>query len=183
MRITFCLCEQGGWGGRSMAKLVMLRGNSGSGKSSVAKALQKKFGHNTMLISQDVIRRETLWVHDGVGTLALPLMVNLLQYGKGHCGVVILEGILRADWYQELFECALREFHNHIFAYYYDLPFEETLLRHQTKPKRFEFGEEEMRRWWNEKDYIGFIPEKTLTEQVGLEEAVGLIYDDVMRGV
>lgn len=166
-----------------MAKLVMLRGNSGSGKSSVAKALQKKFGHNTMLISQDVIRRETLWVHDGVGTLALPLMVNLLQYGKGHCGVVILEGILRADWYQELFECALREFHNHIFAYYYDLPFEETLLRHQTKPKRFEFGEEEMRRWWNEKDYIGFIPEKTLTEQVGLEEAVGLIYDDVMRGV
>jgi hypothetical protein len=47
-----------------------------------------------------------------------------------------------------------------VFAYYYDIPFEETLRRHETKDKRFEFGEAEMRRWWNEKDYIGIIPEK-----------------------
>lgn len=32
-----------------MHKLIILRGNSGSGKTSVAKALQEKFGPNTML--------------------------------------------------------------------------------------------------------------------------------------
>lgn len=43
-----------------MGKLIILRGNSGSGKTTVAKALQKKLGRNTMLISQDEVRRNML---------------------------------------------------------------------------------------------------------------------------
>ena len=43
-----------------MPKLIVLRGNSGSGKTTVAKELQKRFGRNTMLISQDVVRRDML---------------------------------------------------------------------------------------------------------------------------
>ena len=38
-------------------RLIILRGNSGSGKTTTGKALQKKSGHGTMLISQDVVRR------------------------------------------------------------------------------------------------------------------------------
>ena len=45
-----------------MSKLIILRGNSGSGKTTVARALQRKFGRNTMVISQDIIRRDMLWV-------------------------------------------------------------------------------------------------------------------------
>ena len=33
-----------------MHKLILLRGNSGSGKTTVARKLQEKFGSNTMLI-------------------------------------------------------------------------------------------------------------------------------------
>lgn len=51
-----------------MGKSIILRGNSGSGKTTVAKELQKKFGHNTMLISQDEVRRNILWVKDGIDT-------------------------------------------------------------------------------------------------------------------
>ena len=43
-----------------MPKLIILRGNSGSGKTTVAKELQKRFGRNTMLISQVVVRRDML---------------------------------------------------------------------------------------------------------------------------
>ena len=43
-----------------MKKLITLRGNSGSGKTTIARALQEKFGKNTMLLSQDVIRRDIL---------------------------------------------------------------------------------------------------------------------------
>ena len=43
-----------------MKKLVILRGNSGSGKTTVARVLQRKIGFNTMLISQDEIRRNML---------------------------------------------------------------------------------------------------------------------------
>lgn len=48
-----------------VAKLIILRGNSGSGKTATGKALQRKFGRGTMLISQDVVRREMLFVKDG----------------------------------------------------------------------------------------------------------------------
>ena len=34
-----------------MKKIIILRGNSGSGKTTVARALQKKFGYNTMMVS------------------------------------------------------------------------------------------------------------------------------------
>lgn len=44
-----------------MGKLIILRGNSGSGKTTVAKELQKKFGYNTMPISQDEIEWKESW--------------------------------------------------------------------------------------------------------------------------
>ncbi|MDE7307188.1 MAG: kinase, partial [Lachnospiraceae bacterium] len=162
-----------------MSTLIILRGNSGSGKSSVAKALQRKFGRNTLVISQDIIRREMLWVCDGEDTLALPLLTELLRYGNTHCKYIILEGILNADWYKPLFELAIEIFKDKIFAYYYDIPFEETLKRHETRDKKFEFGEKEMRKWWNEKDFIGIIPEKVLKQEISFEEAVNIIFRDI----
>ena len=59
-----------------MKKIIILRGNSGSGKTTVARALQKKFGYNTMMISQDEIRRNILWVKDGVDTKACLLYTS-----------------------------------------------------------------------------------------------------------
>lgn len=57
----------------------------------------------------------------------------------------------------------------------------ETVTRHQTKPNNSEFGEIEMKQWWNEKDYIGTIPEKNITKEIGIGEAVDMIYNDVMN--
>ena len=89
-----------------MNKLIILRGNSGSGKTTIAKELQRKMGSNTLLISQDVIRREMLMVKDGPDTMALPMLKELLIYGRNHCETVILEGILVGEWYRSLFEQA-----------------------------------------------------------------------------
>jgi len=145
----------------------------------VAKALQRKLGRNTLLIAQDTVRREMLWAHDGKDTAALPLLTALLRYGHANCEHVILEGILNAEWYKPLFETAADSFRDRIFAYYYDIPFEETLRRHETKDKKFEFGEAEMRRWWNEKDFIGILPEKVFREDISLDDAVNLILKDI----
>ena len=161
-----------------MAKLIIVRGNSGSGKTSVSKALQEKFGENTMLISQDMVRREILHARDGADTKALPLMTELLKYGRRNSRVTILEGIMVAEWYMPLFEAAIEEFGSEIYAYYYDLPFEETVARHSMRAKRMSFGAEDMRRWWVEKDYMKVIPEKILTKEIGLDEAVKMIFRD-----
>lgn len=162
-----------------MPKLIILRGNSGSGKTSVAKALQRKFGRNTMVISQDTVRREMLWVRDGENTKALPLLICLLKYGRQNSEVTILEGILNSEYYLPLFEAAVEEYGSNIFAYYYDLPFEETLLRHEMKQEKFDFGEEHMRKWWREKDYLTVIPETVLRKDLSLQDAVEMIFDTV----
>jgi predicted kinase len=135
-----------------MGKLIILRGNSGSGKTTVAWMLQEKFGPNTMRISHDMVRMEILHVWSAEGLVkSQPLMIELLKYGKRNSEITILEGILPSEDYRPLFETAIQEYGEDIYSYYYDLPFEETLRRHQTKPNRNEFGEEEMRRWWRER--------------------------------
>lgn len=165
-----------------MRKLIILRGNSGSGKTTIAKELQNRFGSNTMLISQDVIRRDMLKVKDGENTQALPLMKELLIYGSNHSDVVILEGIMYADWYKPLFELAVKLYGTEVYAYYFDLTFEETLKRHQTKPNCHEFGEEAMRRWWREKDFSDVLHEFTITDEEDMESIVTEIVDTVSNG-
>jgi len=162
-----------------MKKLVIIRGNSGSGKSSVAKALQRRIGRNTLVIPQDTVRREMLWAKDGYDTAALPLMIDLLKFGHKNSEVTVIEGILNSKWYRPLFEMALKLYGDEIYAYYYDIPFEETLRRHETKDNRYDFGEAEMRRWWNEKDYIGSIPETRIGEELSLEDTVDMIWGDI----
>ena len=164
-----------------MRKLIILRGNSGSGKTTVAKAPQNSFGSNTMLISQDMIRRDILKAKDGENSPAIPLMKEILIYGNTHSNIVILEGIMYADWYKPLFELAVQLYDTEIYAYYFDLPFEETLKRHQTKPNCHEFGEEAMRRWWREKDFSDILNEVSITSEKGIESIVKDIYDTVLN--
>lgn len=162
-----------------MGKLIILRGNSGSGKTTVAKELQNRCGSNTMLISQDVIRRDILKVKDGENTPAIDLMKELLKYGSVHSDVVILEGIMYANWYKPLFELATRLYGSEIYAYYFDLPFEETLRRHWTKSNCHEFGEEAMQRWWIEKDFSDILSEAIITSEKSAESIVEDIYNAV----
>lgn len=168
--------------GQGMGKLIILRGNSGSGKTTIAKELQQKFGRNTMLISQDVIRRDMLRVKDGEDTPALPLMRELLIYGSKHSDIVILEGILSADWYKPLFELAIQLYGSSVYAYYFDLPFEETLKRHQSKPNCSDFGENDMRRWWREMDFSEVLNEVSITAEMDKESIVSDIWNKVMNG-
>ena len=164
-----------------VSQLIILRGNSGSGKTTTGKALQKKLGYGTMMISQDVIRREVLYVKDGPNPEASQLLLGLALYGKSNCNIVILEGILNSKWYENLFENLLFEFKGQIVAYYFDIPFKETLNRHQQKINAHEFGEKEMRKWWNEKDLLDIIPEVLLTKELSLNEIVDIIYKDVIK--
>lgn len=162
-----------------MHKLVILRGNSGSGKTSTAKGLQSLFGKNTMLISQDVVRREMLKVSDGENNPAMPLLMELLKYGSEHCEVVVLEGIIVSKWYRPLFELAVMLYGTDIYSYYFDIPFEETIKRHMMKSNCNEYGEEEMRSWWVDRDYSSALQEEAINAEEDQESILKRIYLDV----
>ncbi len=122
--------------GSPQTRLVILRGNSGSGKSSVARALQRRRGRGHLaVVSQDVVRREVL------GQL-------------------------------------VRDHHGLTRAYFWDLPFEETLRRHATKDKADEFGEAEMREWWYGAARIAELGEESVGPECTLDQTVRRIEHD-----
>ena len=69
-------------GGKQMQpKLIILRGNSGSGKTTIANALHQCLKEQSLLISQDVVRREMLRVKDETGNLSIALLKQLVALG------------------------------------------------------------------------------------------------------
>ena len=164
-----------------MATLILLRGNSGSGKSTVARALQLHFGRGTLLIPQDTVRREMLYARDLPDGPTDPLMTEIARWGAAHCPITIVEGILYSERYDGLFR-ALQEMFDDIHAYYFDVSFEETLRRHETRPQHTQFGPEHMRSWWIEHDHLTVISEAIIPESSTLEETVARIISDVEKG-
>lgn len=165
-----------------MTKVILIRGNAASGKTSLAQSLQDNLEGLTMLLSQDNLRRTILKVKDGPDTPTIPLFLRLLKTGKDWADTIIIEGILVAVWYQVLWEALLDDFPGEIYAYYYDLTFEETCRRHATRPKSREFGEDSLARWWVEKDYLPNIPEKTIPATSSLENSLQTILKDIKDG-
>lgn len=159
---------------------IIIRGNAASGKTSLASSLQEELGENTLLLSQDLLRRTMLHAHDGFDTPTIPLLLNLLEYGYDNCHTVILEGILRSDWYQPVWQKILELYSlEHIYAYYYDLPFDETIKRHSGREKAKEFGQDALKRWWVDKDYLTSIPETKFNQEISLDIAKYLILSDI----
>lgn len=159
--------------------LIVLRGNSGSGKSTIAKALQQHFGSGTLLIDQDVIRRNMLVVKDRPNNLSIELIRQIALYGNGKCEVVIIEGILNSQGYGAMLREVIVAYEKRAAVYYFDLPFEETVIRHETREKRHKFGEDSLKQWWNPKDFLRVEGEKSITELMTEEQIVQMVIQDV----
>jgi len=160
--------------------LIILRGNSGCGKTSTARLLQRQLGDGTMLVPQDVVRREILRVKDSEGNPAIQLIYDLCMYGNNVGYTVILEGILSNKKYGAMLRWLLDDFQGEKLIYYFDVSFEETVRRHATKPNAHEFGESEMRQWWKDQDVLNVPGEQRIGEQLSQAEIVDLIHRDVL---
>ena len=159
--------------------LIILRGNSGSGKSTIAKALQRHFGSGTLLIDQDVVRRNMLAVKDRPQNLSIELIRQIALYGNGKCEVVIVEGILSTEKYGAMLREVIELYGNRAAVYYFDLPFEETVRRHETREKRHKFGEDSLKLWWKSKDFLHVENEEAITNTMTEEQIVQTIIQDV----
>lgn len=163
------------------SKLIIIRGNSGSGKSTTAKSLQDHFGHRTLLVSQDTVRRDMLKVHDRDGNLSIDLIRQIAEYGKDKCKFVIVEGILSKKRYGEMLNHLIQIYNEKAYTYYFDLSFEETVKRHNFRTKKDEFGEDSLRAWWNPNDYLGVDKETILTNEMSQNEVLQLILSQVQE--
>jgi predicted kinase len=158
-------------------KLVVLRGNSGSGKSTVAKALREKGHTKIAIVEQDYLRRFILKEKETEGSDNIALILQTVEFALEHGYNVILEGILYFPRYGKMLQ-KLAEKCPANFLYYFDVPFEETLKRHASKPNSHEFGETEMREWYKPNQHTGFASERTIPGSYSIEETIDKILSE-----
>ncbi|AQY51140.1 hypothetical protein PWEIH_12300 [Listeria weihenstephanensis FSL R9-0317] len=159
------------------SKLIIIRGNSGSGKTTVARRLQEKLGDGTLLVSQDIVRRDMLRVRDRCGNLSVELIQTIAEYGNGKCAYVIVEGILGKANYQNMLQSLLHSFDNNADVYYFDIPFSETVKRHETRENAHEFGVEKLKEWWLANDSLGIEDEIMLASDLTKDEIVNIMLE------
>jgi len=163
-----------------MNKLIIIRGNSGSGKSIVAEELRNTMNGKVALIGQDTLRRTILMETDSAENIdILGLMKQTVIYCLDNGYNVILEGILSRPKYGDLLGELMdyEETKSHVF--YIDVSLEETIQRHKTKPIASEVSDEKLKEWYQEKNYLEFENEVIIPEESSLQETVGLILSKV----
>ncbi|MDX2404082.1 D-alanyl-D-alanine carboxypeptidase family protein [Streptomyces microflavus] len=119
--------------GRPDTRLVVIRGNSASGKSSVAQGLRDHHGRGIAIVGQDVIRRTVLREHDTTGGTNITLLGRIARHALDAGFHVVLEGILYADRYSHMITSLVRDHRGISTCYYLDVPLEATLARHASK--------------------------------------------------
>lgn len=157
-----------------MIQVIIIRGNSGSGKSSLAKLVREKIGGKVALLEQDYFRRNILKEKDHhSNTDIIDFLLQSTHFAIEREYTVIIEGILYSQKYGVMLQNLINEFD--CLAFYMDVSFDETLKRHQTKPNNHEFGYQEMKEWYLPKDYLGATNEFVIPEKFSLDKAVELV--------
>jgi predicted kinase len=164
--------------GSDQTKLIVLRGNSGSGKSTVSHALRDAYGRGLAWVSQDLIRRIILNEKDAPGGVNIGLIDQVARYCLDHGQQVVLDGILNADRYEQTLAGLNRDHLGSSHFYYLDISLDETLRRHATRPRATEFGPDDMRGWYCQRDLFSSIHERVIPETSTLEQTVKLILDE-----
>lgn len=159
----------------SPTRLIVLRGNSASGKSSVAAGLRERYGRGIALVSQDTLRRDVLRERDVPGAANIGLIDLTVRHALEHGFHTVLEGILYVAHYGDMLAGLLADYGGRAHCYYLDVPFEETLSRHATKPIADTVGKDELRSWYRPLDLLPGGVETVIPASSTLDATVGQV--------
>ena len=163
-----------------MHKIIILRGNGGCGKTTASQMLQQALGRGTLLIPQDTVRREMMWVKDRPDNASVALMKQIVDFGHQHCTYTIVEGIFYSDYYQDLFDYIVKLYDQQIYAYYFACPFDVAFERQRNRPLHNKYTIEKMREKWRDNDYLPNIKETVLdTSALSADEIVAKILAEI----
>jgi predicted kinase len=160
--------------------LVVIRGNSASGKSSLAETLRARYGRGVAIVGQDLLRRQVLRERPVRGSANLSLIDLVARHALAHGFHTIVEGILEASVYGDMLATLVddhRSAGGQAACYYLDVPLEETLRRHATKPIAAEVTEDQLRRWYLPRDTVPRLGEAVLLA-AALSDAVDAVLAD-----
>src|SRR4051812_27312438 len=109
--------------------LVVMRGNSGSGKTTAAREVRRRYGRGCALLEQDHLRRVILREHDStaIGPVAPAFIAATARTALDLGYHVVLEGILHTDRYAQALHTLITGHPGPTHVFYLDVSFDETV--------------------------------------------------------
>lgn len=166
-----------------MSKLIILRGNSASGKTTIAQALVSFTRPRPIVhVAQDVVRREMLREGGENPSDSIGLIDLIVRYALQRDYDVIVEGIMAARSHREMLTALYDDYEPDV--YYMQIPLAETIRRHEqrcqqptTKPTLRNVIVEDLTKWYLPADALGLPGEQIIDESMMLNEVLGVITD------
>ena len=164
-------------------RLIVIRGNSASGKSAAAAAIRDRHGRRDLaIVGQDNLRRVVLREHDVPGGANIDLIDLTARFALSRGFHTIVEGIFTASHYGAMLTALIADHADRAFAYFLDVPFGETLRRHATKAERLKYGEAELRQWYRGLDLLPGGIERVIPAESSLDDTVSTIMAETGLG-
>lgn len=166
--------------GTQQTRLVVMRGNSASGKSSVAATIRDRFGRGLALVAQDNLRRIVLRERDLPGGKNIGLIDTVARYALDAGYHTVVEGIMYADRYGDMLRGLVADHRGVSRCYYLDIPYAQTLERHASKQDLGYLAhvtEADLTKWYRERDVLPGGLETVIGADSALEETV----EQIMR--
>jgi predicted kinase len=159
--------------------LVVLRGNSGSGKSTVARGLRDALRDKVIWIEQDYIRRIVVGETGGEPQPLTAVLIEAMASCALERGyVVVVDGILDAHRYGAMLGRLREACQGRVGYYYFSIPFDETVRRHATRQLADVVSAEEMRGWYRDNDVLGFVDEQVVHSNATVQQTVERLIQD-----
>jgi hypothetical protein len=115
---------------------------------------------------------------DRPGAVNIGLIDQVVRYCLDHGYHAVVDGILRADAYEQML-AGLNHDHAGASSFYYlDVTLDETLRRHATRPQASEFTADDMRGWYRPHDLLTTIHERVIPETSTVRQTVEAILAD-----
>ncbi|WP_326550211.1 AAA family ATPase [Micromonospora sp. NBC_01813] len=157
--------------------LVIVRGNSASGKTTAAREARHRYGRGCALLEQDYLRRTLLREHDSTHIQPVaPAFITATARTALDLGYhVILEGILHTERYATVLLQLIDRHPGPVAVFYLDVSFDETVRRHLNRAEPIPVTPDEMRRWYAHRDLLGVPGETVIGETSTFEQTVTTI--------
>lgn len=167
--------------GSESTRLVIIRGDSASGKTTTALALREEMGPRVAVMHQDYFRREMLRDDDRMRRArdASVMIISAARQALDLGYDVILDGIFNLRDYSEPFERLYRDHLGMTRIYQFDVGLGETIRRHAQRPLASAFGEEKLREWHDGWQPLPWFEERRIGSEVTTDEIVAMISSDL----
>jgi predicted kinase len=151
-------------------RLIVVRGNSGSGKSTIVEEIRRQYGRGIAYVEQDYVRRTVFQELEEPDGANIDLIAQMARHALARGFHTVVEGILPTIRYGGMLAELARDHGGHF--YYLDIPFEETVRRHATRTKANAFSATDMAAWYRARDLLERPRETIIDETSSLDATV-----------